>query len=153
MVLGIFVMSCGPGLIEVAGTWSLDLSGDTESFEISSSSITYTYDSITNDDWDFSWTGDIVEFDNDTFNADETGNGDFGYAVVQFKGGDDDGKYCIVRWQNLSTTDSTATVDISKGYKTGETYPDTPEDAKTTITDGNGWFEMYSAGMEKQTSN
>jgi hypothetical protein len=122
--------------IEPEGTWFLDSAyGDDydETWVISDSSISY-YSGST-----LQWTGTVVSYDNDAFNASETGSGNYGYAAICYTyalntGWGESGKYNIFRWEDFTGS----ACDFTVGYKdaTGSGDSDYTNDVADTAAEG-----------------
>jgi hypothetical protein len=143
--------------MEVEGTW-VNESTD-EKFVISNGVYSYYWPASADEP---SYTFTIVEFDNGGFNGGETGAGDCGYAVLQFKDAPDYNPdasgFTVLRWQNLKVEGEETQIEISEGVKDpdgfgGEPpiYEDSAEDAAENVTEANGWFAFgYSGGYVLQ---
>jgi len=160
LVAGFLFSGCAPaGLapdvgIAVEGTWFIDWGGTyDETWVISDSEITYTSGTAQ------VYTADIVSYDNNAFNASETGEGNYGYAVIQYTAVDGAGTgavggYNIFRWQNYTGS----ACDFTQGYKNvGGDWPDNENDMADTaaeaindFTAANSYFGGYSKNASLQ---
>ncbi len=133
--------------IEIIGTWDagIIIDGDLISFN----NFDYYPDEA-------KYTADIISFSNQSFNAGETGEGNCGYVVVCYNNSPDysawgfgvneiEGKYMVIRWQNLEEVDGVISMRYAEGYGT---YFDTADDAIENATDSNGYFSFSSTTQE-----
>ena len=118
---------------------------------------------VTNEDILFYWPSSATDtlyecsieaYDNDKWNAGETGSGSHGYMVLRYTKAPEGnpsvgGQYMILRWKNLSGTGSGATMDYSEGYNVGG-YSATAEQAMTDFTGAAGSFGFYTVGTVRQ---
>ena len=139
--------------IEVKGTWLHPSSYGDETWVISENSITYSFGGTQ------VYSADIDSYSNDSFNASETGAGEYGYAVIKYTAVDGAGTgtvggYNIFRWQNYTGSTSAFT----QGYKNvGSDYPNnvnytatSSADAISIITAADGYFGGWSTGASLQ---
>ena len=133
--------ACDMGLpwdIELWGTWTaytntITITNDTYSIDDSSS-------------WDWDYSGEIVKYDNFSYNiaADNPAEGDYGYFIfhiTEHKGdSSQEGTYTVVRWRALTTEDGVTTVETSEAYPAGWA---TAEEAEAQAEDDH--FAMWSS--------
>ncbi len=142
--------------IETAGTWHCQ--GDEwESKYVITNELFEVYSSFDAASPDYTY--EIVEYSNDRFNAEETGDGNYGFAVIKYleppSWNPDASGHTILRWQNLDTADGVTRVDLCEGFYdpdedgTAE-YLDTAEEAKEYVTAESGSFAVYSQDCERQ---
>lgn len=103
---------------------------------------------------------EIVSYDNDGFNADDSGTGDCGFMVIKYTEPSSyissiaQDKYGIFRWQNLNTASGVTTMSYSEGYIdsdgdwSADKYSDTAESAETDFTDEVGAFSFSSISLQ-----
>ncbi len=137
--------------IEVIGTWTNEPAQWQEKWVITNDTIIYCGRQTATDDWAVNYEADIVEFDNDNFNAGDTDTTDHGHAVIQYKSGGNynpvANSYSIFRWKNYTGTQC----DFTQAYAgDGSHYQDTIEDAKSNLTSTGGYFVAYSSGAVLQ---
>jgi hypothetical protein len=92
---------------------------------------------------------DIVVFDNNDWNASESGEGSYGFIVVKCSKPsvytpEAKDKYMVVRWQNLESGETT-TMEFAEGsdYPVN-TYFDTFIEAMSSATEAAGFFGYFS---------
>lgn len=149
-------------LFVVAGFMSCDLNKDEVSLAVigewnagfgSSAVITASqYEVYYNDV--LSYSGKIVSFNNSSWNAGETGEGSYGYFVVQFDNPsaytpESKDKYMVVRWQNFLDVEAAAAMSYSEGsdYPTN-TYFDSIDDALEGATGAAGFFGYFTTATQ-----
>lgn len=132
--------------IEIAGTWvdsyggALVVTDGTARF-YSSGTITEA------NKWQ---ECEVVDYDNDGFNAGDSGTGDCGYMVIKYTEPSSyiaaaaQDKYGILRWQNLATASGATTMGYAEGYTDG-TYSDTAAAAEAYFCDDESAFSYYSS--------
>ncbi len=129
--------------IEIAGTWDGGMSN-----YLIITNTTFTVDNP--DDWYWDYSGEVISYSNDGFNAGESGLGDSGYAVIKFtshpSGSSVEGKYTVLRWQNLATGSVDTTVQTCEGYGV---YFETAEAAEAGATFADGYFTSYSSSTKQ----
>ncbi len=137
-----------PEILEITGTWIDDystmiISGD--SWE--SSTTGYP-------NWDL--TGEIVSYNNDSYNlaSENPTSGDYGHLVVKITTGgaavtDQIGTYKVIRWKNLKSVDSKTSLLSSESYKYGSAWFISDSEATTMATEANGYFSSYT-GKNKE---
>ncbi len=136
--------------IEIAGTW----------FDAYDNKIVITDDAILwyypTDATETSYEASIAEFDNDAFNAEETGENDHGHAVIRYTKAPSwntasQDKYMVFRWQNFDDSASPMTMDFVEGSDyPANTYFDTADLASEGATAAAGFFSMYTTDAELQ---
>lgn len=136
--------------IDILGTWVENPGSYYSKLVITNTRIeNYNEETAT----DTLWDADIESYYNDEWNADETGEGEYGYMVIYYTKASSWvpqslNKYNILRWKNITDDNGTVTMEYSEAYCTdgGTTaiYFDTPEDAKAQATEENGCFSIYS---------
>ncbi len=129
-------------VIEVEGTWIDEFGGK----RIITTDTLSVYNTST--DTEPAYVFNITDFDNSGWNGGETGTGDSGYAVLLCTAPpswnpEQEGTYTIFRWQNLTTSGTTAMEHAEGSPPTWPTgYEDSAADAITNATGENGWFGL-----------
>ncbi|QEN08685.1 hypothetical protein EXM22_12055 [Oceanispirochaeta crateris] len=133
-------MSCeliGKDDIAIIGEW------DTTS-DSGSGRIIFTDSSYENYyNGELSYTAKIVHSDNYNWNGEESGEGYYGYLVIQFDNPPSwnttiENKFVVLRWKNFIEGTS---MDYSEGYLE---YFDTADEAIEGATAANGFFGTYT---------
>lgn len=144
--------------IAVEGTWiylggeystRLEISDNTIKWYSGNESEIATTDNLTQE-------CEIHSYNNQSFNAGESGNGDHGFAVIYYSNpstyieSEAKDKYGILRWENLDSS----SMDYSEGYYDPDggftpEYFDSPDEAKEKMTTADAFSSGYSTA-EKQ---
>ena len=136
--------ACDMGLpwdIEIWGSWT---AGDSVmTFTNSTFSVDHP------DAWNWDYSGEIVKFDNSSYNiaSDNPVSGDYGYMVWKILSHEGDpaqeGTYTVVRWNALSESeDGLTTLEYAEAYPAGWA---TAEEAEAEAASGTGHFSMFSS--------
>lgn len=141
LILITFFAACDMGLpwdIEIWGSWT---AGE--------STMTFTNNTFTIDNpdsWNWDYSGEIIKFDNNSYNiaGDNPVSGDYGYMIwkVLKHEGDttQEGTYAIVRWKALvESEDGVTTLEYAEAYPAGWA---TAEEAEAEADDSH--FSMFS---------
>lgn len=146
LTLGLFLLTgCDllfPENPDIHGTWDTGFGGT-----ITITRDTYASDDSSSYDWDYS--GDIIRFDNDSYNlpSENPSIGNFGAMLVKITAHKGDasqiGTFKVIRWKNRITSLGVTTVETSEGYKYGVSHTDGDE-AWENQTTAEGFFSMYS---------
>lgn len=149
-------------LFVFAATMSCDLNKDETSLAIIGewdagfgSTMTLTasqYEVYYNDV--LSYSAKVVSYSNDSWNAGESGEGSYGYFVVQFDNPsaftpESKDKFMVVRWKNFLDLEAAASMSYSEGsdYPTN-TYFDSIDDALEGATTAAEFFGFYSTATK-----
>lgn len=161
IALSFFLSGCAADSnyrIEVGGTWHWQDSRLERKFDITDTQIKM-YDSFSSDEPTFTYS--IIEIYNDRFNGGETGDGEYGCAVISLTAGpafyeDAVNQYTVFRWQNLETPEGgTTTADLSFAIFDPEndlTYFKNKDEAFAEVTAAKGYFTSYYTGCALQAA-
>ena len=135
---------------DLVGTWIDDFGG----VRVITETTLSMYWSAT--DTEPAYAFDIVDYDPNSWNGGEAGEGSHGYMVLECTtppswNSAQEGTFTVFRWQNMMSADGVMTMEFAEGQPPAwpDGYAATAAEAAENATEAGGWYGSFT-GAAKQ---